>query len=161
MRDPKRIERVIQQLYSAWRAFPDMRLGQLVLNITRAETTSELWNLEDDQMERLLETFTNLKIAPRGLRYVKRRWAENRGDRHHEFGHSWWYFEIDPACNVIRQVEQYDNGMILGYDSGMSHDEFGGLATEPLDASLNGLDFTNDTEFNQLWGQRSNTQIAR
>ena len=157
MRDPKRIERMIQQLGSAWHAFPDMRLGQLVLNITRAETTSDLWNLEDDRIEKLLGTFTNLKIDPQGLRYVKRRWNENRGDRHEEFGHSWWYFEIDHACNVIRQVEQYDNGMILGYNFRMSYDEFGGLSTEPLDPSLEGFEFTNDAEFNQLWGQRSNT----
>ena len=61
MRDPKRIERMIQQLGSAWHAFPYMRLGQLVLNITRAETTSDLWNLEDDRIEKLLGTFTNLK----------------------------------------------------------------------------------------------------
>ena len=38
----------------------------------------------------------------------------------------------------------------------MSHDEFGGLSIEPLDATLDGFDFTNDAEFNQLWGQRSN-----
>ena len=66
MREPKRIERMIQQLESAWLAFPDMRLGQLVLNITRAETTSDLWNLEDDRIEQLLDTFTRLKIAPQG-----------------------------------------------------------------------------------------------
>ena len=157
MRDPKRIDRMIQQLASAWHAFPDMRLGQLVLNITRAETTSDFWNLEDDEIEQLLHIFTHLKIDPQGLRYVKRRWDENRGDRHDDFGHSWWYFEIDPACNVIRQIERYDNGMILGYNSRMSHDELGGLSIEPLDASLDGFDFTIDAEFNQLWGQRSNT----
>ena len=157
MRDPKRIERMLQQLESAWHAFPDMRLGQLVLNITRAENTSDLWNLEDDQIEQLLDSFTKLKIDQQGLRYVKRRWDENRGDRHDGFGHSWWYFEIDPACNVVRQIEQYDNGMILGYNSGMSHDEFGGLSTEPLDSSLDGFEFSSDAQFNQLWKQRSNS----
>lgn len=157
MRDPRRIARMIQQLESAWHAFPDMRLGQLVLNITRVETTSDLWNLEDDQIEQLLETFRNLKIDPQGLRYVKRRWDENRGDKHDGFGRSWWYFEIDPACNVIRQVERYDNGKILGYNSRMSRDEYGGLSAEPLDSSLDGFEFTNDAEFNRLWEQRSNT----
>lgn len=157
MRDQKRIERMIERLETAWHAFPDMRLGQLVLNITRAANTSDLWNLEDDQIEQLLDSFTKLKIDPQGLRYVKRRWDENRGDRHDDFGNSWWYFEIDPACNIIRQIEQYDNGMILGYNSGMSHDEFGSLSTEPLDASLDGFGFTNDAEFNQLWKQRSNS----
>lgn len=157
MRDPKRIDRMIEQLAFAWHAFPDMRLGQLVLNITRAETTTGLWNLEDDRIEQLLRAFLDIKSDPHGLRYVKRRWEENRGDKNDVFGHSWWYFEIDPACNVLRQVEQYDSGIILGYDSRMSRDEFGGLSTEPLDASLDGFDLTNDADFNRLWGQRSNT----
>lgn len=156
MRDPKRINRMIEQLAFAWHAIPDMRLGQLLLNVTRAETTSGLWNLEDDRTEQLLNDFLD-KIEPQGLRYVKRRWEENRGDRNDEFGHSWWYFEIDPACNVIRQIEQYDNGIILGYNTGMSSDEFGGLSTERLDASLVGFDLTNDADFNRLWDQRSNT----
>lgn len=64
MRDPKRIERMIEQLESAWHALPDMRLGQLVLNVTRAANTSDLWNLEDDQIEQLLDSFTKLKVAP-------------------------------------------------------------------------------------------------
>lgn len=156
MRDPKRIDRMLQQLESAWRAFPDMRLGQLVVNITRAENSSELWNLEDAKIEQLLDSFAKLKLDPQGLRYVKRRWDENRADRHDDFGHSCWYFEIDPSCNVIRQVEHYDNGMILGYSYRAPHDEFGGLSSEPLDASLDGFDFTDDAEFNQLWKQRSN-----
>lgn len=157
MRDPKQIERMIEQLESAWHALPDMRLGQLLLNITYAANKSDLWNLEDDQIEQLLDSFTKLKVALQGLRYVIRRWDENRGDRHDDFRLSWWYFEIDPACNIMRQIEHYNNGMILGYNSGMSHDEFGGLSTERLDALLDGFDFTNDAEFNQLWKQRTDT----
>ncbi len=157
MRDPRRIERMIQQLEFAWSAFPDMRLGQLLLNITRAENTSSLWNLEDDQIEQQLDSFTKSKVAPQELRYVKRHWNENRGDRHNDFGHSWWYFEIDPTCNVIRQIEEYENGTILGYNSRKSHDDFGGLSTEPLDKSLAGFDFTSAAEFNGVWARRTNT----
>lgn len=55
----------------------------------------------------------------------------------------------DRSClQHMRQIEHYNNGMILGYNSGMSHDEFGGLSTELLDALLDGFDFTNDAEFN-------------
>jgi len=156
MRDPKRIDRLLQQLETAWHAFPDMRLGQLLLNVTRPASTSDLWNLEDDQLEQLFDSFTKLKVDPQGLRHVKRRWDENRGDRHDDFGHSWWYFEIDASCHVIRQAEQYDNGTILGYNSRKSHDEFGGLATEPLEASLVGYEFTNEVEFTQMWERRTN-----
>ena len=90
------------------------------------------------------------------LRYVKRRWDENRGDEHDDFGHSWWYFEIDPGYNVIRQIEQYDNGLIVGYDSQLLEDELGGLSTEPLETSLDGFEFTNAIEFNNLWETRRN-----
>ncbi len=157
MRDPRRIDRMLLQLEAAWRAFPDMRLGQLLLNITRAEDTSALWNLEDEQIERLLDSFTISKVQPAELRYVKRRWNENRGDKNDYFGHSWWHFEIDPACNVIRQIEQYDNGTILGYHSRKIQDEFGGLSTEPLDNSLSNFEFTSISEFNALWERRTNS----
>ena len=157
MRDPKRIHRLVQQLETAWNTFPDMRLGQLIINITRAASTSDLWNLEDDQIEQLLADFTEQKVAPQGLRYVKRRWEEKRGDGHDEFGYSWWYFEIDSTCGVIRQIEQYDNGLVVGYSSGKSTDEFGGLSTVPLEASLDGYDFTNELEFEQVWARRTNT----
>jgi len=156
MRDPKRIERMLQQLEKAWHAFPDMRLGQLILNITRSENTSDLWNLEDDQIEQRIDDFTKLKIDTTGLRHVKRRWNETRGDRHDSFGASWWYFEIDNECNVIRQVEQYDDGPILGYNARNSHDEFGGLSTQPLASALLDYDFITDGEFAQLWECRTN-----
>lgn len=128
-----------------------------MLNITRSETMSHLWNLEDDEIAKLLDAFARLKIEAQGLRYVKRRWNEVRGDKYDDFGHSWWYFEIGVACNVIRQIERYDSGVILGYNSRMSRDDFGGLSTVPLDASLEGFEFTDAAEFNQLWEQRTNT----
>jgi hypothetical protein len=127
---------MLQQLETAWLAFPDMRLGQLLLNITRAENTSVLWNLEDTQIERQIDSFNRDKVELAGLRYIKRRWDDNRGDQHDGYGHSWWYFEIDSALNVIRQIERYDHGPILGYSSRKPHDEFGMLSTEPLNSSL-------------------------
>jgi len=156
MRDPKRIERMLKQLDKAWHAFPDMRLGQLILNITRCENTSDLWNLEDDQIEQRIDIFSKKKIDTTGLRHVKRRWNETRGDRHDSFGASWWYFEIDNQCNVIRQVEQYDDGPILGYNARKSNDEFGGISTQPLEPALLGYDFITETEFGQLWERRTN-----
>jgi hypothetical protein len=156
MRDPRRIDRMLQQLELSWHAFPDMRLGQLLLNITRAENASVLWTLEDDQIEQLLDSFLKSKVFPEGLRYVKRRWSESRGDQHDGFGHSLWFFEIDPACNVIRQIEEYDDGTIRGYSLQMPRDDFGGLSTVPLDDSLADFEFIIAAEFNELWKKRTN-----
>jgi uncharacterized protein YihD (DUF1040 family) len=62
MRDPDRIDEIVEQLRMTWKAAPDMRLGQLIINASESATvmmsddTSEvrqflrLWNLEDHLM---------------------------------------------------------------------------------------------------------------
>lgn len=59
MRDPARIDRVIELLRAAWHASPDLRLGQLISNLTSddPEIVSDediiraMWNREDDHWE--------------------------------------------------------------------------------------------------------------
>lgn len=46
MRDPKRIQEILEKVREVWEASPDMRLGQLLINVSGQE--SNLWNLEDD-----------------------------------------------------------------------------------------------------------------
>lgn len=115
-----------------------------------------LWTLEDTQIERQIDSFTTDKVDPAGLRYLKRRWAENRRDHHDGYGHSWWYLEIDSALNVIRQTERYDHGLILGYRCRKPQVEFGMLSTEPLNSSLDAFESTSLAEFNDLWERRLN-----
>ncbi|WP_460666457.1 hypothetical protein [Kribbella swartbergensis] len=45
--------------------------------------------------------------------YFRRSWHETRGDDHDDWGTSEWYFEIDDAGWVSRQVEIYENGPTL------------------------------------------------
>lgn len=53
MRDPKRIPSVLHDVQRVWEAFPDMRLGQLLLNVV---ADPALYYLEDDELvHRLLE----------------------------------------------------------------------------------------------------------
>lgn len=48
MRDPDRIDPMIEQLRAAWKANPDLRLGQLVYNAVRpAEPCPRLFFVED------------------------------------------------------------------------------------------------------------------
>ncbi|MGN6107390.1 MAG: hypothetical protein ACTHU0_19935 [Kofleriaceae bacterium] len=54
MRDPKCIDRVIAKLRALWHADPDMRLGQLVANLTPA--SREVSFVEDDVLEERLNT---------------------------------------------------------------------------------------------------------
>lgn len=52
MRDPKRIDRIIEVLKHKWKQYPDLRLGQLILNVFPFE--DKLYNLEDNEFLDLL-----------------------------------------------------------------------------------------------------------
>jgi uncharacterized protein YihD (DUF1040 family) len=54
MRDPARIDRMIELLREAWHKEPDQRLGQLVTNLSNSTAP---WCVEDGEMERLIRTF--------------------------------------------------------------------------------------------------------
>lgn len=47
-RDPERIDRVLTLIRTAWEQMPDLRLGQLLHNVTG--THDDLFNYEDDQL---------------------------------------------------------------------------------------------------------------
>lgn len=63
MRDPKRIDRILFILREYWKTNPDLRLGQIVTNLTTATHKMEdadgfpgisIFSLEDNDMEKLL-----------------------------------------------------------------------------------------------------------
>lgn len=47
MRDPNRIDEVLEQLKILWKEHPDQRLGQLISNTAYP---SDIFNVEDDVM---------------------------------------------------------------------------------------------------------------
>ena len=87
------------------------------------------------------------------MRYFKAYWDESRGDKFDSWGHSWWYFETNDNCDVLRQVEKYENGVILRYDKLHVEDEYGGLAEEPLTIEGTGVGSSsiNKADFEQEW----------
>jgi hypothetical protein len=64
--------------------------------------------------------------------YFKRCWAELRGDVYSNWGQSWWYFETDAAGQILRQIEEYDNGITQFYDLAQPENAFGSLGERPL-----------------------------
>ena len=55
MRDPERIDEIIEELRAAWKKMPDMRLGQLVsvaawIGNNRKYGDDETFSIEDDKM---------------------------------------------------------------------------------------------------------------
>ena len=60
MRDPKRIPEILNELKGIWGSFPDLRLGQLIINAAGMWDTStmdaerKLYYIEDEQLIKLL-----------------------------------------------------------------------------------------------------------
>lgn len=85
------------------------------------------------------------------MRYFKRYWDEPRGDTHNAWGCSWWYFETDDTGIVSRQVEVYESGPTLRYDTRRLNDEFGGLTDQPLDLGEFASFEVQREEFERVW----------
>lgn len=59
MRDPARISVMLNALHEVWARNPDMRLGQLLLNVANSEAPCpELFYIEDEHLLRNLNKFT-------------------------------------------------------------------------------------------------------
>lgn len=55
MRDASRIDRILGKLRAYWHAHPDLRLGQIVVNLSEIIAASkDPFYVEDDQLERVL-----------------------------------------------------------------------------------------------------------
>jgi hypothetical protein len=54
MRDPKRIDEILNRLKTIWKTCPDVRLGQLIGNCIEGPT---LYYMEDKQLVEVLEIF--------------------------------------------------------------------------------------------------------
>ena len=52
MRDPKRIDVILQEISVIWRKYPDMRLGQLIGNVLEGPS---LYYVEDDSLVKALK----------------------------------------------------------------------------------------------------------
>jgi uncharacterized protein YihD (DUF1040 family) len=66
MRDPARIDTVLEALRLAWQQDPDLRLGQLVVNAVRpASPCPELFHVEDDALLEGLARYVAARHAAR------------------------------------------------------------------------------------------------
>ena len=55
MRDPKRIDSILNQLRKVWEQVPDWRLGQLIVNaVEPKEPSPEIFAVEDSRLQHLL-----------------------------------------------------------------------------------------------------------
>ena len=64
MRDPKRIDAVIEAVRDEWKQVPDWRLGQLIVNISRAAGKMDPFFLEDDMLLKVIKGETDQEDQP-------------------------------------------------------------------------------------------------
>lgn len=50
MRDPQRIKKILHALETIWSKQPDIRFGQLLINLLIVNDNIRLWNNEDDAL---------------------------------------------------------------------------------------------------------------
>lgn len=63
MRDPARIERILDLVKEIWTLYPDFRFGQLLINVA-GTAGADLYHREDDKLELELVAFRDaLKSA--------------------------------------------------------------------------------------------------
>ncbi|MGV8152041.1 MAG: hypothetical protein ACP5OG_03095 [Candidatus Nanoarchaeia archaeon] len=61
MRDKKRIKRILELIENIWSDNPDLRFGQLIINLGIAKDDFNTWNNEDDELEKYLTNIQNIK----------------------------------------------------------------------------------------------------
>ena len=67
MRDPARIDQILELLRQVWTHSPDLRLGQLIVNAVRPrEPCPEVFSIEDPVLARRLERMLKQSPAPQG-----------------------------------------------------------------------------------------------
>jgi hypothetical protein len=57
MRDKKRIKRILKAIEKLWMKVPDMRFGQLLINLGVVDDSLRVWQNEDDGLEEFLKEF--------------------------------------------------------------------------------------------------------
>nr|WP_315393685.1 hypothetical protein [uncultured Duganella sp.] len=94
-------------------------------------------------------------------KYIKKHWDQPRGDKHDEWGTSWWYFEIDEHGWASRQLVHYASGKMLRYSADHPADAFGELALTSLSSLEAECAKISADEFEALWQTAAHDKLAR
>ena len=86
-------------------------------------------------------------------KYYKRKWDETRGDKFDSWGTSTWFIEVGNDSYPTRQIELYENGNRLKYNSDKTFDDYGGLGDQPFDLDEFGGFEIGENEFVLEWSK--------
>ena len=66
MRDPNRIDRILEAIREAWAKDPDSRLGQLLCNVVRFQSpTLDIFSIEDSELEKFIVRWSEGQVMTR------------------------------------------------------------------------------------------------
>ena len=57
MREIERVDRILDKLKEIWKQAPDLRFGQLLINMRLVENGDMSWHTEDNDLEENLNNF--------------------------------------------------------------------------------------------------------
>ena len=66
MRDIKRIDKILNRIGELWKNYPDLRLGQIIvnsINVSKKDLDQSLFYIEDEQLFDKIEEFMGLTNA--------------------------------------------------------------------------------------------------
>ncbi|MBD2498998.1 hypothetical protein [Nostoc sp. FACHB-280] len=87
-------------------------------------------------------------------KYCKWFWDETLGGEYDAWGTSTYFLEIGNDLYPIRQIEVYENGNVLFYDSSHFADNYGMLCDKPIqEEDIREFGITK-AEFEQVWNTK-------
>ncbi|MDZ8189683.1 MAG: hypothetical protein RMX96_33205 [Nostoc sp. ChiSLP02] len=90
-------------------------------------------------------------------KYCKWFWDESLGGEFDAWGTSTYFMEIGDNSHVVRQIEVYENGNVLFYDSSHISDDYGMLCDRVIgEDDIRDFEITKE-EFEQVWNTKTPT----
>ena len=87
------------------------------------------------------------------MNYYKYKWNKKTGeDLTGTWGTSTYYYEVEIEGYVARQIEVFENGHVLKYDSDFKEDKYGFLTDQPIgNSEITVLEKISEEDFNNIW----------
>jgi hypothetical protein len=85
------------------------------------------------------------------LRYFRYEWNASRGDEFADWGSAVLWNEMAEDGYVVRQLEVYENGVVLKYDALHLEDKYGFLSDQPLEPEKYGVPEVSAEAFEAAW----------
>lgn len=87
------------------------------------------------------------------MKYLRYHFDEARGDEFDHWGQVTYRYEMEDDGYAARQMEVYENGIILKYDPSHLVDKYGFLADQMLEPEKYGISEVTAEEFEREWAK--------